>query len=126
MFFELQNVEIAGYADDNTPYVSGETIDFVIEKLEKISVDLFSWFTANGMKANADKCHLLLSSASNLYANISDKVIQNSKSEKLLGVIIDSNLKFEDHILGLCKKANQKLSALSRICNFMSQEKKKI
>ena len=49
-----------------------------------------------------------------------------SKSEHLLGVTIDSNLTFEEHINSLCKKANQKLHALSRVANYMSMEKRRI
>ena len=47
------------------------------------------------MKANADKCHLLLSTKEKLKANISNYTMMNSDKEKLLGLTIDSNLKFE-------------------------------
>ena len=33
---------------------------------------------------------------------------------------------FEEHITKICKKASQKLHALARISNFMSQEKLRI
>ena len=36
-------------------------------------------------------------------------------SIKLLGVSIDSELKFDEHVLDIIKKANSKLSALSRL-----------
>ena len=36
----------------------------------------------------------------------------------LLGVILDNNLKVDAHIKSLCRKAAQKLSALSRITNI--------
>ena len=39
----------------------------------------------------------------------------SSSSEELLGVLIDSELTFHDHITRLCSKANQKLSALARV-----------
>ena len=35
--------------------------------------------------------------------------------EKLLGIKIDSKLMFDDHVKSLCKKASQKLNALSRV-----------
>ena len=47
-----------------------------------------------------------------------------SKNEKLLGLTIDRNLNFDDRVFTLCKKAGRKLSALSRILNYMSFEKK--
>ena len=41
------------------------------------------------------KCHLLLSTKEKLKANISNYTMMNSDKEKLLGLTIDNNLKFE-------------------------------
>ena len=60
VFFIMNETEIASYADDNTPYTSCQNIDNVIRTLENDSVRLFKWFSNNQMKANKDKCHLLL------------------------------------------------------------------
>ena len=46
---------------------------------------------------------------------IRDYTIDNSEYEKLLGVKIDVNLIFNDHIPELCKKASRKISALARV-----------
>ena len=46
--------------------------------------------------------------------------MNNSKEEKLLGVIIDNRLTFSSHMRELCKKASQKRSALSRISNQLN------
>ena len=46
------------------------------------------------MKANADKCHLLVSSDKVCTAKIEDFSIKNSTEEKLLGVKFDFNLFF--------------------------------
>ena len=40
--------------------------------------------------------------------------------QKLLGVNIDCYLKFNHYILKKCKKAGRKMSALTRIWEFMS------
>ena len=42
------------------------------------------------MKANPDKCHLLLSKNENFEANINENRIFNTRFEKLLGVTIDN------------------------------------
>ena len=77
--------------------------------------DFFTWFNNNGMKANADKRHLLLNTKEKLKANISNYAIINSHKEKLLGVTIDNHLKFESYRKKLCSKASQKVYALSRV-----------
>ena len=61
------------------------------------------------MKANADKCHLLVSSDESSTAKTEDFSIKKSTEEKMFGVKFDSNLSFENHVTSLSKKASQKL-----------------
>ena len=53
--------------------------------------------------------------------NIGETRIWESKNEKLLGLSIDRNLNYNDHV---CKKACKKLSTLFIISNYMRFEKK--
>ena len=64
------------------------------------------------MKLNQDKCHLLVPGHNyeNIFANIGQSLIWESPKEKLLGLDIDKDLKFNEYVLSLCKKAGQKLS----------------
>ena len=79
------------------------------------------------MKANDDKCHLLLSSPDDSsLIQIENSTIKCSKVKKLLGVHIDYKLKFDIHVETICKKAHRKLSALSRITNYMELPKRRI
>ena len=78
------------------------------------------------MKANPDKCHLLLSTKEDKSIEIDGHKISNSNCEKLLGVIIDSQLKFNVHLEALIKKANQKVHVLARITPYMSIPKRKL
>ena len=113
--------------EDNTPY----NFDFnkqlgnVISNLEKSTNSLLNWFRENHMKANSDKCHLLVSSDERCTAKIEDFSIKNSTEEKLLGVKFDSDLSFETHITSLCKKASQKLHALARRSHYMYLNKRR-
>ena len=81
----------------------------------------------NYMKLNKDKCHLLVAGHRHetLWANIGETRISESKNEQLLGLTIDRNLNFDDHVFSLCKKVGRKLSTLSRISNCMNFEKEK-
>ena len=124
LFLAMPNVNFASYADDNTPYAEGDSVNNVITSLEDIASKLFIWFENNCMKANPEKCHMLLSSDTDKKAKISSSFIKNSKTEKLLGITIDNKLRFEDHVNNMCKKASQKLNALARISTYMKLEKK--
>ena len=57
----LKNIDFAGYADDNTPYTYSD-IDDELENLQGALEQLFQWFSANHLVANAGKCHFLNSS----------------------------------------------------------------
>ena len=48
------------------------------------------------------------------------------KNQKLLGVIIDRQLNFDEYLTSLCQKAGKKLSALARLANFLSLEQRKL
>ena len=126
LFFAVKSIDIASYADDTTPYVSLEDTDLIIEKLEVKTNEILQWFDENAMKANADKCHLLITTNEEKHISIGGQKIQNSKSEKLLGVTIDNKLSFTEHVRKICDKASQKLNALARLSSFMSLEKRRL
>ena len=71
------------------------------------------------MKANPENCHVVLSSNTKgiWFANAS---VASSPSEKLLGVILDSELIFEEHINKTCNIVNKKLKVLHYIGSHMS------
>ena len=73
-------LDIANYADDNSPFSCAKTIPTVISQLENDSHILLKWMRNNGLKANPNKFHLILSDTdSNLAVNVATLRIQNSK-----------------------------------------------
>ena len=123
----MNKCDITNYADDTTPYAVGTTMDTLLNSLEKDTKILIKWFRDNYFQLNADKCHLLISNHSkDILINVEDEIIECSSSVKLLGFTIDNKLNFDEHVSKLCKKASQKIHALARISNFMSQDKLRI
>ena len=120
--------DIASYADDNTPYTSDISLNLVLEKLESLTHDLLRWFKENHMKANANKCHLLMTTNAVTSININGFQITNGTKKKLLGIKFDSKLSFKNHVSTMshvCKKASQKLHALTRVINYRNLSKRK-
>ena len=77
-------LDIANYADDNSPFACGKNIPSVISQLETDASALLKWISNNGLKANADKFHLLLSEKNqDLTIRVDTFDIKNSSSEKL-------------------------------------------
>ena len=48
--------------------------------------------------------------------------VVESREQKLLGITVDKELTFKAHVESLCKKANQKLHALSCISCYLGTE----
>ena len=71
-------------------------------KLQKASVKLFKWFHENGLKANQDKCHFLLSLGINTKFSLPACILEDSSSQNLLGVTVDRKLNFNEHVANLC------------------------
>ena len=57
----------------------------------------------NCMKSNDDKCKLIVANTNNVTINMGNATIEASESVKFLGVSMDNELKFSDHISELCR-----------------------
>ena len=98
LFFIVNSIDIANYADGNMSFTTANDIDSLIASLEEASRSLFSWFDNNLITSNANKCHLLVSSNEKVTIKIGSHEIANTKREKLLGVHLDSGFSFDYHI----------------------------
>ena len=125
LFYFLEDLDIASYADDTTIYTVIENKESVIYKLEASSLPLFTWFNKNFTKAKSDKSHILLSCSEPSTAVIDGSSIESSKREILIGITIDRDLKFDEPVNNLRKKAYQKLNALFRLAPLMNVDKKR-
>ena len=115
LLFFLKDVGICNFADDT--YISDASLESVLKSLEKNSMLAVRWFQNNHTKLNTDKCHLIVSGYKHeqVWENVGKDLIWESNGVKLLEIIIARDLKLEKYVLKLCSKANQKLSALSRM-----------
>ena len=80
------------------------------------------------MKLNAEKCEFLITGHrfEHLWLNVGETQVWEKSPVKFLGITIDNELKFDDHITKICRKANSKLSAVSRLARYLSMEQKKL
>ena len=88
---------------------------------------LLQWFKDNRMKGNPEKYHLLINNTKESFQiKIGNETVSNSKYEKLLGVKVDYELNFNEHVSSLRKKASQKLNAISRIASCMTFDQRRL
>ena len=102
-----------------------ENVDFTLEKLEQLGKVLFEWSSNNFLKANADKCHLILSTDEPFSINIDNEVIKNS-NKKLLGINLNNRLGFDTHVANICNRVSKKLHASARISQYMNIHKQRM
>ena len=119
-------LEVANFADDNSPFSMAQTIPQVISNLEQESITVLNWIRNNGLKANPGKFGLLLSDPNEeLSINIKNANVSNALCRVLLGITIDGKVTFKTHVTNLCIKASNKLHALSRVSHFMTMKQRK-
>ena len=126
LFYILKDV--CNFADDTSPFSCDVELTEVLEKLEIDSAEALKWFELNFMKLNADKCHLLLCGNKGTIKSVKvgSETILQSEEEKLLGVLIDSDLKFGKHLKALCKKVGIKITLLCKVAGFLEFMQKKL
>jgi len=116
------------YADDNTITVIGDNIDNVLDRLSHTASKCTAWFFSNMMKANPEKFQLIVLNKNKMVSDslsieVNGCVIKPVKCVKLLGLQIDVNLSFTEHVTSLCKKASRNLKILLRMSKKLPEIK---
>ena len=127
LFYINESTNVCYFADDTTFHACDLDLSTLLIRLEHDSSLAIEWFDSNYMKLNEDKCHLLVSGHKfeSTWVKVGDSTIWESKEQKLLGVQIDKQLKFDNHVYSLCKNAGKKLSALARLSAYLNQDQRK-
>ena len=128
LFFIALDTDICNFADDNTLYTCDISLNDLIGKLESSATLVIDWFKNNYMKLNESKCHLLVCGNKEevIIAKIGHASVIETHGVKLLGITIDREFKFKNHMQTICSNAGRKLNALARLCNFLSLNKRRV
>ena len=124
-FFFIKHATVHNFADDNTLSSFAKTFEKLKKILESESECAIDWFTTNGIFVNPDEFKAFIidkkrTNCTNEKIQISNEDIQTVRSVKLLGIIIDDCLNFNEHISSICKSAANQLNALVRLNTFVS------
>ena len=122
MFLYPEKTFLSNYADDNTLYSIDNTVESLKKVLSNNSRIIQNWFHKKLMVLNGKKYHYMCLGIGTENGDfIFDGIkLPNSCEEKMLGVIIDNELKFDPHIRSrsICKKAAQKLGVLLKYPHY--------
>ena len=129
----IKHAELDIYADDSTLHTADTHISNIETKLQTDLNFILTWCEKNNMSINPTKTTTMLigsqhkiKTSNDLLLQIKNNRIQNVTTQKILGVHLDSHLKWDIHIDKLCKKLSTKLALLRRISKYLSLENKKL
>jgi Reverse transcriptase (RNA-dependent DNA polymerase) len=132
----LRDILINVFADDTLISASGKTYREAVSKLNNSLYVVNIWLSENKVKLNVSKTKCLVITKTKTKLNqlstemtefpvlIDGVVIEYVDSIKYLGVIIDNNLKFDEHVEYVIKKAATKISYLGRLSRTLSKKTK--
>ena len=111
------------YADDTHLTYSNGNIHSIQSSLNEDLLNINGWLTANKLTLNMTKTEFMLIGSrqklNNLpslpFLNINNVPIKHSQCSKSLGLLIDENLKWENHVDALSKKISSGIGAIKRI-----------
>ena len=122
----VNSCELLLYADDTVIYYSSSNIRDLEQKLNSDLTNLCQLFNNNFLTLNVSKCKFVLfgsqrkvRSCSQLSLKINNHVLERKDSFKYLGVTIQENLSWSDHIEILSRKISQRLSLLRLIRHLL-------
>ena len=128
--------EVVSYADDSSYTVTNKVPSVLANRLSDKYNIIAQFLTANMLKVNDSKTHIMMLMTAQLRRSIEtvtsirvgNEDQELSRYEKLLGLQVHENLKFQDHILGsensLVRSLNSRINAiksLSRVTSYKTR-----
>lgn len=112
------------YADDISIIVKSEihSPEHHLTDIHNTINLIVTWLNSNNLNVNLTKTKLMnFNKSHDIKITFCNNVIENLKSVKFLGVTIDIDLNWKEHIQELCKKLNKFVYALSQLRRTTSQ-----
>ena len=117
------------YADDHQLYSSGAQISVVETILNDQAQVAANWYSDNFLSANKEKFKAIVirnreKDISKICLKVDNEEIEQTTLLKLLGVNIDHQLSFSEHVKFSSVKSSQKIGVLLRLKNFIPEKAK--
>ena len=118
------------FADDTTIYSASQNPIAAQQHIENDMNTLSDWFCANKLSLNAPKTNFIICSPKNTHTNISslnlaNHTIQKVSCTKFLGIYIDDELQWGEHINHVLKRVSSGSYTLHAVKRFLSTDNMK-
>ena len=115
------------FADDTSAFVEGTKVNEVISNSEILMNDLNNWFKSNKLTLSTNKsCFILFRSAHTRLneipsvLNFGDSHINRENSVKYLGITLDENLNWNEHVQQVCKSLKSCFGTFYNVRNYLN------
>ena len=114
------------FADDTTVIIEGQNYNNLILTLNTELNKLDVWLQANKLTLNTDKTHYMVFHRARIKSqtgkiSIRNNAIDEVKSTKFLGVIIDDKLKWTEHLQYIKNKISKSIGILIKIRPYLDK-----
>ena len=110
---------LSNFADDTQSIVICDNKETLIETTQVETKAIIDYFGANNLVNNPEKAAILYNTEGKgsdiIVENIGEENIKSSESEKLLGLHINSDFLWDNHVFQLSIELNQRIGILRRI-----------
>ena len=127
--FAMKSSHVCKFADDNTLYACDKDFESMATRLEDDISRALDWIRNDRMVANPQTFLVILlglKQNQEFLLEIGNRIVEVTRSVKLLGITFDDELKFDKHVKTLCQKVCKKVNAFSRGAPYLDDKKGKI
>lgn len=118
------------FADDTNAYYSGSNLELVTQIMNRELKNIYNWLLANKLSINLDKTHFIIFAGKkhipdNIDIKIGNTSIERVFSTKFLGILIDSQITWKNHIQYIRSKLCKIKGILCKIKQNLTKEARK-
>ncbi len=118
------------FADDTTIYTKSNNLKTLFDNVNSDLQNLYDWFNANKLSLNISKTHYMLFTnydipdltLQNFEIKIGSQPIERKKHVKFLGVQIDENLNWHEHIINTMNKVAKTSYSIRMVKNILPKQ----
>ena len=121
------------FADDTNAYFTGNCLDEVFATINVEIVKLTEWLNANKLSLNISKTNYMLFGSKSIckpnvpfHLTINNVKIERITNVKFLGVLIDDNLSWKNHVEYVSSKISKCIGVIYRIKNLIDSNTLKL
>ena len=116
LFYCGVNSQLSAYTDDHQLYYSNKDLNTATEVIKNDGTKTSSWYKTNFLEGNYSKYQAMLMAKNTQQSElvIDDHRIDFTDAFKLLGVTIDKDLNFSQHISQVCLKTSRMIGVLQK------------